>query len=154
MTPANRCQQRRRLWRDADKSRFSPSCDRFCVRKWQIASQIIEEEGKKKINGLDRSVRWWGEPRFRANHRKPWCSAKYTCRNISRSKHCQQAKILTWVYYSLIDKVRTKKDSHFVESVRGIWKKVKTTSFVSVCFFSNSFQSSMEILRGRRSTEA
>ena len=55
--------------------------------------------------------------------------------------------MLTWVYYSLIDKVRAKKDSHFVESVRGIWKRVKTTSFVSVCFFSNSLQSSMEILR-------
>ena len=28
-----------------------------------------EEEGKKKINGLDRSVRWSEELSFRANHR-------------------------------------------------------------------------------------
>ena len=43
----------------------------------------------------------------------------------------------TWVYYSLIDKVRAKKDSHFVESVRCIWKKVKTTSFVSFLTLSS-----------------
>ena len=63
-----------------------------------------EEEGKKKINGLDRSVRWSEELSFRANHRYimsgnslemcAWCHGNY-------GRLCQWSFYVKQSYYTV-----------------------------------------------------